>query len=144
LIEPIERRARHPILWLVFRLISVLGTLGVGTLAIIAFLIGLIFPWGLLLRLFGITVIEESGKTAPRKRATLRKFLVWLPGLVCAAWIPAIFLSDTIRDQYWFFFIESAAISVSLLVLLVSLVLVIVNPEQGLADRIARTRLVRR
>jgi hypothetical protein len=144
LIGPLQSIERNPVLWLTSRLVAGLGMIGFGAVALGGFLAGLIYPWGVLLRLFGIAVIDEAGTVASRAKATLRNAITWSPGLVCAAWIPSIWLPYMIRGNYWFQLVQFLVIGLCMAIYLAAFGALMKDPDKGLQDRLAGTRLVRR
>ena len=104
-----------------------------------ALLSGTLFRGGVVLRLFGIAVVDDDGAPIGRARALVRSLVAWLPALA----VPLLLhgsVRSLIRSG------EPPGVPLLLLTLLfvAGMVWTLVTPPRGPQDRVARTWVVPR
>jgi eukaryotic-like serine/threonine-protein kinase len=103
---------------------------------IFGLLSGLLSRGGLVLRWLGIAVVTSSGSEVSRSRALWRSVIAWSPCVAVILIAPILFFLSLS--------VSLSIIGVLLAVSLFGIIAAIINPEQGLQDRLAGTYLVPR
>jgi hypothetical protein len=118
-----------------------------GILGTFALVLALAIPGGLLLRLFGIALVDRKGNEATRWLSFRRAVVVWwAPLLLASGLIGALFLLLVgPLGRPTVLILAEILFSVSLCgAYLAGIVVALVNPQQGLQDRFLVTYLVPR
>jgi hypothetical protein len=110
-----------------------------GFLGIAPLLLAFVFRGGLILRLFGIAVVDAAGDEVSRWRALLRAALIWSPWTAFVLLPPSAALT----------LVVSPALACMILgtfgfVMVAGMLWSIVEPARGVQDRLAQTYLVPR
>ncbi|MFC2174007.1 hypothetical protein ACFLU6_15500, partial [Acidobacteriota bacterium] len=144
-INTLERRASRPLAWTLLTLVFILCSFSTGFVALVGFIASLPFPRGLLLRIYGIAIVDKSGAPATRWRAFRRMFWAWFPGLAC---LILLFASDAIpyelRTHILYGIFRCGVGLLVVFIYILGFICAIYCPTSGLPDRLAGTRLVRR
>jgi hypothetical protein len=128
------------------RIVGVIMTLfGLGTVAVLGVIFAAAFRGGLLLRIFGLAVVDARGRRATRSRAWLRALVAWAPAIALIALtstFPALYYRDAAEaaaHKSWFVINALPAI-----VFIAGGIVAALRPARGWQDRIARTFIVPR
>jgi hypothetical protein len=124
-------------------LIGLVLTLGIlGTFALV---LALVIPGGLLLRLFGIALVDREGNEVTRWLSFRRAVVVWWAPLLLASGLSHLLLLAGRLGRPTVGILALIVFGVSLCgVYLAAIVVALVNPQQGLQDRFLGTHLVPR